>query len=150
MEPRIALCQLAPRAIEDLDVALSQTAELVPQLLYARIAVLARHGRHADVAATAEKLAELKPKGAPSLYDAACGYSLCVAAVAAGKKPEQLSTDEAALREKYAARAIELMRQAVQGGWTNVEHMKKDTDLDPLRERPDFQKLLADLEHSSS
>jgi hypothetical protein len=27
-----------------------------------------------------------------------------------------------------------------------VAHLKKDTDLDPLRERDDFKKLLAELE----
>ena len=28
----------------------------------------------------------------------------------------------------------------------DVAHMKKDTDLDPLRQRDDFQKLVAELE----
>jgi hypothetical protein len=34
----------------------------------------------------------------------------------------------------------------VKHGWNDAAHMKKDTDLDPLRARDDFQKLLRELE----
>ena len=34
----------------------------------------------------------------------------------------------------------------MQAGYKNVAHMKKDADLDPLRQRDDFQKLLAALD----
>ena len=37
------------------------------------------------------------------------------------------------------------LRKAVAAGYKNVDHMKKDTDLDPLRSREDFKKLLAEL-----
>jgi hypothetical protein len=50
------------------------------------------------------------------------------------------------LAEQYASRAVELLRQAVAIGFKNVSHMKKDTDLDGLRGRDDFKKLLAQLE----
>jgi hypothetical protein len=33
----------------------------------------------------------------------------------------------------------------VSKGYKDVPHLKKDTDLDPLRQREDFQKLLAEL-----
>jgi len=48
--------------------------------------------------------------------------------------------------EQYAARAVELLRQAVAKGYKDAAHMKKDTDLDPLRSHPEFQKLLKELE----
>ena len=38
------------------------------------------------------------------------------------------------------------MRQAVQNGYKDAAHMKKDTDLDSLRDRADFRTLLAVLE----
>jgi hypothetical protein len=41
---------------------------------------------------------------------------------------------------------MKMLRDAVARGWKNAAHMKKDTDLDPLREREDFRKLLAELE----
>ena len=36
--------------------------------------------------------------------------------------------------------------QAVQNGYNDGAHMKKDPDLDSLRAREDFQKLLQELE----
>ena len=41
---------------------------------------------------------------------------------------------------------MELLKQAVAKGYKNVAHMKQDRDLDPLRDRQDFKKLLAELE----
>ena len=38
-----------------------------------------------------------------------------------------------------------LLREAVKHGYKNIAHMRKDNDLDPLRGRDDFRKLLADL-----
>ena len=40
---------------------------------------------------------------------------------------------------------MELLAKAVQAGYQDAAHMKKDTDLDPLREREDFKTLLAEL-----
>ena len=48
--------------------------------------------------------------------------------------------------QAYADRAMATLRQAVQNGYKDAAHMKKDTDLDPLRSRLDFQKLLKELE----
>jgi hypothetical protein len=41
---------------------------------------------------------------------------------------------------------MRLVRDAVNKGYKDVVHMKKDTDLDPLRQREDFQKLVAELQ----
>jgi hypothetical protein len=46
----------------------------------------------------------------------------------------------------YGDEAMKLLRDAVAKGFQDAAHMKKDSDLDPLRGRDDFQKLLADLE----
>jgi hypothetical protein len=43
-------------------------------------------------------------------------------------------------------RAVGALRQAVAKGYQDSAHMQKDTDLDPLRGRDDFQTLLAELE----
>jgi eukaryotic-like serine/threonine-protein kinase len=145
LEQRIAFC----RAAEDLDFALRQPAGMVPALLDLRLRALARRGRHADAVATADKLHDLPPGGPLQLYNAACGYALCVGAVAPGKPTEQLSADEKAARERYAARAVAVLREAVAKGYKDVAHLKKDTDLDPLRGRDDFKKLLAELEAKS-
>jgi hypothetical protein len=39
-----------------------------------------------------------------------------------------------------------LLRRAVQAGLKEAAHLARDTDLDPLRDRDDFKKLLADLQ----
>jgi hypothetical protein len=43
---------------------------------------------------------------------------------------------------------MKLLREAVSKGYKDVAHMKKDTDLDPLRERENFRKLVAELERT--
>jgi tetratricopeptide (TPR) repeat protein len=46
----------------------------------------------------------------------------------------------------YANRAIELLQRAVNAGLGDVAHIKANADLDPIRGREEFKKLLADLE----
>ncbi len=43
-------------------------------------------------------------------------------------------------------RAMEWLRRAVAAGYRNLTILRTDTDLDPLRSRPDFQLLMMDLE----
>jgi hypothetical protein len=38
------------------------------------------------------------------------------------------------------------LTQAVAAGYKDADHMKKDKDLDALRDREEFKKLLAELE----
>jgi hypothetical protein len=134
MKQQIAFCQAAEKAIADL-------------VLRARS--ICGRGHHTVAAATADKLAGLDARNGPNLYNAACCYSLCVAAVAHGRQPAEVSAADRALQEDYAARAMQLLRQARQAGYfkarPNVAHLGKDPDLDPLRSRPDFQALLAEL-----
>jgi eukaryotic-like serine/threonine-protein kinase len=41
--------------------------------------------------------------------------------------------------------AMVALRRALAGGYRNVPWMKRDPDLDPLRDRPDFRLLMMDL-----
>ena len=45
-----------------------------------------------------------------------------------------------------AQRAVALLRRAVQAGYNDAAHMKQDPDLNPLRQRDDFQKLLKEID----
>ena len=56
------------------------------------------------------------------------------------------SDKEADKKQEYADRAMELLQKAVKVGFTDAAHIANDTDLDPLRGREDFMKLLAELE----
>jgi hypothetical protein len=41
---------------------------------------------------------------------------------------------------------VELLHQAVTAGYQEVAHMTNHTELDPLRDREDYKKLIAELE----
>ena len=41
---------------------------------------------------------------------------------------------------------MRLLGDAVSKGYNDVAHIKKDTSLDPLRQREHFQRLVAELE----
>jgi hypothetical protein len=64
------------------------------------------------------------------------------------------ATDKSAAAAKdvdaEADHAMTLLKQAVAKGYKDAAHMRRDRDLDALRERDDFKKLLAELETASS
>jgi tetratricopeptide (TPR) repeat protein len=118
------------RALELVDGPLRLT------ILMERAGSLVHVGDHLQATRAADELATGKKATGLMVYDAACIFSLASGSV----------KDDDKLEERYATRAIELSQQAVQKGYQDVAHMKKDTDLDPLRQREDFQKLIRDLE----
>jgi len=71
---------------------------------------------------------------APMVYACACAYALAHA-----------RTKD----DKYAARAVELLRQAVAKGYRDVADMKEQPHLDSLRARDDFRQLRDELEAKS-
>jgi tetratricopeptide (TPR) repeat protein len=77
-------------------------------------------------------------------YELACARALCSAVLGEGKA--ELTAEEQAAKRRYADQAMEALRQAVKEGWENVTWMRKDPDLNALRQRPDLQQLLAELE----
>jgi tetratricopeptide (TPR) repeat protein len=99
---------------------------------------LAHSGDHTPAVAEANALAEAKDAQALTLYNAACVCALASSSVKGDPK----------LAEKYASRAVELLRQAAAKGYKDVAHMKKDPDLDGLRGRDDFKKLMAQMEQA--
>jgi hypothetical protein len=74
-------------------------------------------------------------------------YALCSASVL--KEGNRPRSERTALAEQYAARAVGLLGRARQAGYfkvpANLAKLKADTDLDPLRLREDFKKILAEL-----
>src|SRR5262249_4736456 len=73
----LAFCRGALRAVDDLDFAVAQPPAPAKVLLVIRARALAGKGRHAEAAATAEKLRALAPEDGANLYDVACCYGLC-------------------------------------------------------------------------
>jgi serine/threonine-protein kinase len=107
-----------------------------------RAYALVRAGQPAAATVAVEDLLKPANTGSGTLYAAARVYALAAAQVTKQAAPHTSSLHA----EQYARRAVALLRQAVQKGYKNIGHLKKDTDLDSLRRRADFQQLLADLE----
>jgi tetratricopeptide (TPR) repeat protein len=112
-------------------VALSPETEKLPQRAqYAASRMLA--GQVTEAVADVVELTKHNDWHYRHWYDFACIY-----AIASGKI--------AAKKEEYANRAMELLEKAVKAGFKNAAHMAKDSDLDSLREREDFKKLMAEI-----
>jgi serine/threonine-protein kinase len=106
-----------------------------------------RSGRPAEAVTSYRQaialLEHLPTLGSVDLYDVACFQALLAGAAVAGSG---LTAAEARVA---ADQAMATLRRAVAAGWRNVAHMRTDSDLDALRQRDDFQKLMKDLEAKS-
>jgi serine/threonine-protein kinase len=78
------------------------------------------------------------------LYNLACARALC-AAVIGGTTPAPAPAEQARQKEE-ADRAVAAFRAAVKAGFRDVQNARQDHDLDALRQRPDFQEALKELE----
>jgi serine/threonine-protein kinase len=114
-----------------------------------RILSLARLGlgKHAAAAAAAEEMLTIGPNPATDAYTAAGLLAQCV--LLAEKDSKVLESKRKELAQGYADRAMAALRLAIAKGLKDLAKMKKDKDLDSLRSRDDFKKLLADLEKSA-
>src|SRR5262245_18211112 len=93
---------------------------------------------------TAEARRDLGWDPPADTYDAAGFLSGCNPIAAKHQKLDDQQRKESA--QLYTDAALKLLRDAVSKGYKDVAHIKKDPDLDPLRQRDDFQKLIAELE----
>ena len=105
-----------------------------------------RRGRPSEAAnefrqaiAIMERLSSLQPDGY-NLYNLACFRSL-LSGIAAQPGSGVPADQVASLGEQ----AVLALRRAIAAGFQDVAFMRRDTDLDPLRSRRDFQLLLLDL-----
>jgi tetratricopeptide (TPR) repeat protein len=137
-------------ALKDLDQALEIEGGAGRDVTRSQKArVLARQGLHDRAVEEVKRLQG--DKSAPTgrtLFNAACIYSL--AATAARSDRQALPAEPNKLAEQYAARALDLLGQARAAGFFNVsdnrQELKTEKDLDPIRPRDDFKKLLSEVE----
>lgn len=84
-------------------------------------------GRIADGLRMDRKLVRLMPDNATAHYNLACSLSL-------SKRPGD---------------ALRSLRKAIDLGYSDIDWMIQDPDLEALKDRPDFQKLIAKMEPKS-
>jgi tetratricopeptide (TPR) repeat protein len=138
-EREIAVCRAVPKVVADPAHALQLTDDLRRPVLAASAHALAVKGKQPAKAIAAADLLAKNAERPDDLYAAACGYAL---SVPLADSPEST--------EKYAARAVELLRQAVEQGYRDLAHVKHGADLAALHERDDFRKLVANLEAATN
>jgi serine/threonine protein kinase/predicted Zn-dependent protease len=94
---------------------------------------------HVRATADAAGVAESPAATAEDLYNVACVYALA-ARLAPGEDPRSST---------YAENAMESLRQAMARGYRDLAHLQKDPDLEGLRSREDFKRVVKDLEAAS-
>jgi len=146
----IADCEFYEKVVNDIDFVLSQSKEEAIQYLGQRVPVLIARRRVADAAESAAKLAELDAENGGSLYNAACGFALCFAAVRQEAAADEPPDEQEVSAERYATRSVQLLEQVRSTGYfddpENIDWLKEDPDFDSLRKRPDFKELVRSLE----
>ncbi|MFO0841682.1 MAG: tetratricopeptide repeat protein [Gemmataceae bacterium] len=106
---------------------------LKPALIVHRLGIYLDRKDAEGYRQSVEMFEKLGRADAPRLYDAAC-YRAVLAGMRSG---------DAAKAE--ADRAMAWLTRAVAAGYKDRAHMEKDSDLDALRSREDFRKLLTGL-----
>jgi hypothetical protein len=137
-------------ALKDWDRALELERKDEDQttLRMSRALTLTHLGKYEEAVSVAEELAGPPERASITIYPAACVFSRASAAV--GLDTKRTAADRRQLAEQYAARAVALLRRSQSQGYfkepANLATLKQDKDLDPLRSRDDFQKLLRELQ----
>jgi hypothetical protein len=89
----------------------------------------------------AELCETTQPTDPAGCYDSACYRAVTAAVLRAGGKPS-----EATQADTEADRAMAWLKKAVAAGYKDVTRLNQDKELDSLRDRADFRKLVAELE----
>jgi hypothetical protein len=108
--------------------------------------VLTDTGAHDRVPACVVGYLEVAGTTSRTAYDASCLLALCVPLAERDERPPAARRKE--LARTYADQSMDLLRRAIQAGWSDGAWIRTDTDLDRLRERLDFKQLLAALDRA--
>jgi tetratricopeptide (TPR) repeat protein len=115
--------------------------DLLPGVMNLRLRHFEKMKDAASCRQTAEMWEYLKRTDADSLFNAARMRAVTAAVIRADKSSEGGKQADA-----EADRAMAWLKQAVAAGYKNAAHLKQDKDLDALRDRADFTKLVTMLE----
>jgi WD40 repeat protein/serine/threonine protein kinase len=122
-----------------------ELAKKTPILLYHRAAEFTKQEKFdeaAQAAATYREIAQAATDDkAEQLYNAARAYGLCAKGVQPAEG-ESLTEEQQTRRKGYRDLSLTCLKEAIEAGYEDFEHARKDSDLAPLRELPEFQKLV--------
>jgi len=105
-------------------------------------------GRKEDALAASRARFELLKQAPPEQcddaihYHVACEMAQIVPLVGRGKPEPELTDAERAEKQAYADRAVDEFRLALADGYSDMALILRDEDLDPIRFREDFRRLV--------
>jgi serine/threonine protein kinase/tetratricopeptide (TPR) repeat protein len=108
-----------------------------------RATARAARGDHTQAIAEAEAVLRQGELESGHYYDLACTFARCLAAV--DHDPKLSAADRTVVQARYADRTMSFLRRAIAEGWRYPEIIKTDPDMESMRAREDFQKVLAEL-----
>lgn len=126
-----------PQAVSDWDRAIElDDGHYAVPLRIKRAYTLLDLKDHVRAAADAQAIADSNAATGQDLFQAAGLFALCA------RYTDKDSKDAAS----YGARAVAALRKAATKGFRDAARLKSSKDLEPLRSREDFRKLIAELE----
>jgi len=144
-----ALYTAQPRALKDLDFALSRPIRLACLLLSNRVQVMADRGQKAELIATCDAVCGLKADDKVSLLKLAQTCAACVRSLDSPRLTALSAAERQALRDRCADQGIAALSRAVELGLRSVPHLE-DYRLEPLRRHPGFTPLVAKVKAASA
>jgi tetratricopeptide (TPR) repeat protein len=138
-EALVALKRYA-EAAKDWDMAQKlDSGAMKSQFRFNRAEALCRSGNHQEAAAAADELTKEPTITPGGIFNLGCIMAICAS-----------KTDDNSLRDAYSVKAVALLERAKAVGLFNdaklIEQLQSDKDLDAVRQRDDFRKLLSDVE----
>lgn len=131
-------------ALRDWEEAWTYDSEHLPSVRAYRAICLARLGEIEYAVAETEKLSSAKTKTGSLLYNLACIHAVLADVVP--KKSNAPNPEQLKLAEQYARRAVEFLQQAAELGYFQSAvrrgYLDRDPDLEAVRHREDFKRLL--------
>jgi hypothetical protein len=136
-----ALSDAQPRALQDLDFALSKPIRLSSLLLTNRVQVMADRGQKAELIATCNAVCRLNADDKFSLLKLAQTCAACIKSLENPRVTTLSPEQRQALKDRCADRGISALTQAVELGLRSVPHLE-DYRLVPLHGHPGFKPLV--------
>jgi serine/threonine-protein kinase len=104
--------------------------------------VQARMGLHQQAALAADKVVEFAPTHPGKLFQAACGFALCLQAVDSNEKKKSTPPGSEPLQITYREKALAILHQAIDYGFKDRVALRKCPDLASLESLDQYKKLL--------
>ena len=130
------VCQLAPEAVKDeAFIETQKDGNLAFHLFEVRIRWFALKGQLAEAESCARKMRESFPNLRTKFEVIATAFALCARAA-----------KDNADRDRCAMEAVAQLKKAIDSGYKSLGVLRIDARFEVLRDRADFQKLIAELE----